>query len=103
MLVPLSYTVSFGRLDAGDPMEWEINLNDEETAAYNDALLLRKPFGDYPILKEALKRAYEEIMEHEFNRFKEEGEETWGDPYRECAGKYPVNKKEIEGLVRSKD
>ena len=103
MLVPLSYSVSFGRLDAGDPMEWEINLNDEETAAYNDALLLRKPFGDYPILKEALKRAYEEIMEHEFNRFKEEGEETWGDPYRECAGKYPVNKKEIEGLVRSKD
>lgn len=103
MTVDLQYSVSFGKLDGTGGLEWSIDLTEEENAAYEEAIKLRKPFDDYPILEAPLERAYEELCTEEFERFKEDGEDVWGDTYTECLGEYPVDEDEITRLVHNKD
>lgn len=103
VIANLHYFASFGKLDGSGPMDWDINLTDEEAASYEEAIKLRKAFEEYPALEKPLERAYDEILEHELELFKEGGEEYWGDTYIECAGEYPVDEDELTELVHKRD
>ena len=103
MIVELQYSVSFGKLDGTSGLEWSVELTKEEETAYEEAIKLRKPFSDYTVLEAPLERAYDELCIEEFERFKDDGEEVWGDRYTECLGKEPVDVDEITELVHNKD
>ena len=63
--VELQYGVVFGKCDASDWIEWEIDLDGEAEEAYLKAKKLRIAFDEFPELEAVLSAAYEEIEEQE--------------------------------------
>ena len=61
MTVELRYGVTFGKCDSSDWIDWEIDLTEEEEAAYNNAIKMRIPLSDVEELQTALDRAYDDI------------------------------------------
>lgn len=61
--VEVRYGVTFGKCDASDWIDYEVELTDEEADAYDEAIESETPLADVPALKDALNRAYEEIEE----------------------------------------
>ena len=76
MNVQLQYTISFGKLDAGDPIPWEIELTAEEAAVWQTAVERGEDPNDLPQLQEVLDRAREEIETQEAAVCEELGEEN---------------------------
>ena len=63
MKIQLRYAYEFGKCDVSDWMPHEIELTEEETAAYQRALLWDMSLYDVPELEEALLRARDELGE----------------------------------------
>lgn len=61
--VKLEYYACFGRGDYSDTIEWEVDLTDEEYAAYCKAIEDETDFEDDPLLQAVLDRARLEIIE----------------------------------------
>ena len=99
MTVEIRYGVVFGKCDASDWIDWEVELTEEEEAAYNHAIKMRIPLSEVSELEEALSRAYSEIEEQEI-----ENGIDFGDEYvLECTGRYSVDPDEINELVQNRD
>ena len=65
--VALRYGVMFGKWDASDWIDYEIELTDEEEAIYDNAIANEIPLEDVAELQDALDRAYEEIEDMEIS------------------------------------
>lgn len=97
--VELQYGVVFGKCDASDWIEWEIDLDGEAEEAYLKAKKLRIAIDEFPELEAVLSAAYEEIEEQEIDNLSE-----FDDEYvQECTGRYPVDPDEINDLVADRD
>ena len=97
--VELRYSVTFGKGDSSDWIDYEIDLTDEEAAAYDKAVAEGQCLDDVPELQEAIQRAYEEIEEMEI----ENGIEIEDEYVMECQGLVPMDEDELNGLVRGRD
>ncbi len=75
MKVTVQYAIEFGKCDLSDWMPWEIELNQEEEAAYHDAVSREDNLNDVPELEDVLSRARDEIEEHEAAVCEELGED----------------------------
>ena len=97
--VDVRYFADFGTCDASDWLDWIIVLEGEAEKAYLEAMKLRLPFDDYPILREALEEAYSEIEEEETDNHISLGDEF----ALECTGQNRVDPDEINELVAERD
>lgn len=97
--VVLQYGVWFGKCDASDWIEWEVDVTGEAEEAYLRAKMLRLPLDEIPELESVLDDAREEIAETEIENMID-----YDDEYvRECTGRHPVDPDEINELVRKRD
>lgn len=97
--VELQYGVVFGKCDASDWIEWEIDLAGEAEAAYLKAKRFHMPFDVFPELEAALSDAYSEIEAQEI-----ENSIEFDDEYvQECIGRYSVDPDDINDLVANRD
>lgn len=80
--VPIRYAVTFGKGDGTGWMHWEIDLTDEESAAYDNAVANNIPLDGVPELEDALMRGYEEIEREETSMGIDNGDEYC----EECLG-----------------
>ena len=99
MTVQLQHSVSFGKGDCSDWIEWEIDLTPEEEIAYNKALENDEPFDEIPELKGALRRAYKEIEEAEIQN----GLDMEDEYVMECQGEAEMDPYELNDLVADRD
>ena len=97
--VELRYGVIFGKCDASDWIDYEIDLTDEEAAAYDHAVENEIPLEDVPELRAALVRAYEEIEEMEIQN----GIDYEDEYVMECQGVAPMDQDELNDLVAARD
>lgn len=97
--VALRYGVTFGKCDSSDWIDWEIDLTDEEEAAYDNAIANEIPLNDVPELQDALRRAYEEIEDEEINMGIDNGDEY----VLECQGEAEMDPDELNDLVADRD
>ena len=99
MTITLNYGVTFGKGDGSDVFEWEVDLDEEQEAAYRRALMTGASFEDFPELQALCDEAYPEIEEQELDSFI-----NTDDEYTlECLGEAPVDPDEINDLVHSRD
>lgn len=99
MTVKLRYGITFGKCDSSDWIDWEIELTDEESIAYQDAIDNEISLNEVPDLKEALQRAYEEIEDEEISM----GIETEEEFVMECQGTAEIDPDELNDLVIERD
>ena len=99
MTVELTYYVTFGKCDSSDYMDWEIDLTDEEEAAYNNAIENGVPLDEVDELQDALSRAYEEIEAEEISL----GIENEDEYVLECQGEAEMDPDELNDLVADRD
>ena len=78
MTADLVYTVTFGRGDGSEEMDWSIELTPEEEEIYSACIEEGEDLDE--ALADALGRAYDEILEQEKENMEEMGEE-WSDGY----------------------
>ena len=97
--VELQYSVTFGKGDSSDWIEWEVDLIGKEEEAYLRAKMLRLSLNDVPELRGVLAAAYEEIEKGEIENLIE-GEDEY---VMECTGRLPVDPDEINELVADRD
>ena len=97
--VDVRYFADFGTCDASDWLDWIIVLEGEAEKAYLEAMKLRLPFDDYPILREALEEAYSAIDEEEIDNHISLGDEFT----LECTGQKRVDPYERNELVAERD
>ena len=99
--IPFEYGVWFGPGDASDWYEWSATVEGETEAAYLEAMKLRLPFDEFPVLNELFDEAYKKIEETEIDNFLDC---DWGYDYvRECLGRYEVDPDDINDLVAKRD
>lgn len=99
MTVELRYGVIFGKGDGSDWLDWEVDLTDEETEIYKNAVANETPLEDVEELKGALERAYKEIEQEEIDNAL-----SYEDEYvMECQGEIEVDPDEINELVQKRD
>ena len=97
--VELRYGVTFGKGDSSDWIDYEIDLTDEEAAAYDNAIENEIPLEDVAELQDALSRAYDEIEEMEIQNSLD-----FGDEYAmECQGVAEMDPDELNALVAARD
>lgn len=97
--VELRYGVIFGKGDSSDWIAYEIDLTDEEAAAYDHAIANEIPLEDVAELQNALTRAYDEIEEMEI-----QNSLALGDEYTmECQGEAEMDPDELNDLVAARD
>lgn len=97
--VALRYGVTFGKCDGSDWIDWEMDLSEEEEAAYNNAIKMRIPLCDVEKLQSALDRAYEDIEAEEIDNGL-----SYDDEYTmECQGEIEVDPGEINDLIANRD
>ena len=89
--VELRYGVTFGKGDSSDWIDYEIDLTDEEAAAYDKAIAEGRSLDNVPELQDALQRAYEEIEEMEI----ENGIDMEDEYVMECQGLAPMDEDEL--------
>ena len=95
----LHYSVTFGTGDGSDCFEWEEALEDDEEAAYLDAIRNKLELNSIEALQPAVDRAYADIEAQEIDNFLD-----CDDPYvMECQGIYEVDPDTINELVAEKD
>ncbi len=99
MLVTAYYSVEFGKGDGSDTIEWEIELNEEEAAAYRKALAIGEDPTEAPELEDVLCRARDEIIENELEILRE----TQDEYTLECLGELEEDPGELNELVHGKD
>ena len=99
MTVEIRYGVTFGKLDSSDWIDWEIELTDEETIAYQNAIENKIPLNTVPELQDALQRAYEEIEDEEISMGIDNGDEY----VLECQGEAEMDPYELNDLVADGD
>ena len=93
------YGVVFGKGDASDWIDYEIELTDEEEAIYDNAIANEIPLEDVAELQDALDRAYEEIEDMEISNGID-----YGDEYvLECQGEIEMDTLELNELVHNRD
>ena len=97
--VSIQYSVTFGKGDSSDWIDYEIDLTDEEAAAYDKAIAEGQCLDDVPELQEAIQRAYEEIEEMEI----ENGIDLEDEYVMECQGLAAMDEDELNDLVRDRD
>ena len=97
--VEIRYGVVFGKGDSSDWIDDEIDLNDEESAIYNNAVDNGIPLEDVTELKTALQRAYEEIEETEIQL----GIDSEDEFVLECLGLAPMSVDDLNELVAARD
>ena len=97
--VELRYGVTFGKGDSSDWIDYEIDLTDEEAAAYDKAIAEGRSLDNVPELQDALQRAYEEIEEMEI----ENGIDMEDEYVMECQGLAPMDEDELNDLVEARD
>ena len=97
--IVVKYGVSFGKCDSSDWFDYEIELNDEEAAAYDDAMKNGILLEDVELLQLVLSRAYEEIEEMEIQNAID-----FGDEYvMACQGLANMDEDELNDLVAERD
>ena len=97
--VAIRYGVVFGKGDASDWIDYEIELTDEEEAIYDNAIANEIPLEDVAELQDALDRAYEEIEDMEISNGID-----YGDEYvLECQGEIEMDTLELNELVHNRD
>ena len=99
MTVELRYGVSFGKGDSTDWIDWEIELTKDEEIAYNNAIANEIPLDEVEELKDALRRAYEEIESEEISNAIDNGEEY----VLECQGEIEMDPDELNDLIAERD
>ena len=97
--VELRYGVTFGKGDSSDWIDYEIDLTDEEAAAYDKAIAEGRSLDNVPEVQDALQRAYEEIEEMEI----ENGIDMEDEYVMECQGLAPMDEDELNALVAARD
>ena len=97
--VELRYGVTFGKGASSDWIDYEIDLTDEEAAAYDKAIAEGRSLDNVPELQDALQRAYEEIEEMEI----ENGIDMEDEYVMECQGVAPMDQDELNDLVAARD
>jgi hypothetical protein len=97
--VELRYGVIFGKGDSSDWIDYEIDLTDEEAAAYDHAVENEIPLEDVQELKAALDRTYEEIEEIEIQN----GIDMEDEYVLECQGLAPMDRDELNNLIAERD
>ena len=97
--VELRYGVTFGKGDSSDWIDYEIDLTDEEEAAYDKAVANEIPLEEVPELQDALDRAYEEIEKMEIQN----GIDMEDEYVMECQGLLPMDEDELNELVANRD
>lgn len=97
--VEVRYGVTFGKCDSSDWIDYEVELTDEEAAAYDEAIESETPLADVPALKDALNRAYEEIEEMEIQN----GIDLEDEYVLECQGLAQMDEDELNELVEARD
>lgn len=75
MKARLYYGVCFGKGDSTPPIEWEIELTEEETEIYQKLISDGVLLDDAEQLKPALERAYKEIEQAEIKQLLEDEDE----------------------------
>lgn len=97
--ISLYYTVSFGKLDCSDDIDFEYELTEEQAILYKKAVKMRRPLEDADDLYDILEAAYDEIVDLETEQMCE-----LGDEYTlECMGRVPVDVKHLNNLVHGGD
>ena len=97
--VALRYGVVFGKGDASDWIDYEIDLTDEEEAIYDNAIANEIPLEDVAELQDALDRAYEEIEDMEITN----GIDYEDEYVLECQGEIEMDTLELNELVHNRD
>lgn len=97
--VEVQYGVVFGKCDASDWFDFEVELTDEEEAAYDYAVANEIPLEDVPELQDALRRAYDEIEDMEIQN----GIDMEEEYVMECQGTAPMDQDELNDLVAVRD
>lgn len=98
-IVEVQYGVVFGKCDASDWFDFEVELTDEEEVAYDHAVANEIPLEDVPELQDALRRAYDEIEEMEIQN----GLDSEDEYVMECQGTLPMDLDELNQLVADRD
>lgn len=75
MEVKVKYAVIMGRLSPAPWMPWSVDLSDDETNIYQNAVKNKTPLNEVKALYDALDRAYEEIKEYEVECASDYGDE----------------------------
>ena len=99
MTLTLNYGIVFGKCDSSDVFEWEVELDEEQEAAYRKAIEAGENLEDVPELAALCEEAYAEIEDEELYNLIEAGDEYT----LECQGEAPVDPDEINDLVQSGD
>lgn len=97
--IELRYGASFGKGDSSDWFEYEYVLSEEQAAAYNLAVKMRKPLDSVDELAEILDAAYKKIEEQEIENLCDTGDEY----VLECQGRVPMDADELNELVHGGD
>ncbi len=99
MIGEIRYGVTFGKCDSSDWIDWEIDLTDEEVAAFKKAAMMGEDLDSVPELQDALQRAYKEIEEAEISMGIDNGDEY----VLECQGEIEMDPDELNDLVHDRD
>ena len=98
-IAEVRYGVIFGKGDSSNWIDYEIELTDEEAAAYDNAIVNGIPLDDVAELRNALRRAYSEIEEMEIQKSID-----FGDEYTmECQGLAEMDIDELNNLVAERN
>lgn len=97
--VEIYYSVTFGKGDSSDTLDWEVELTDEEEKLYDEALENDTPFDEVDGLNDALLRARDEIEKYEL-----QNAITMQDSYAlKCQGLLSMEPYELNKLVKARD
>ena len=99
MIGEIRYGVTFGKCDSSDWIDWEIDLTDEEVAAFKKAARMGEDPNSVPELQDALQRAYDDIECEEISMGIDNGDEY----VLECQGEIEMDPLELNELVANRD
>ena len=97
--VELRYGVTFGKCDASDWIDYEVELTAEEEITYDNTIENEIPLSEVPELEATLARAYEEIEEMEIQNGIDLGDEY----VLQCQGLALMDEGELNELVAARD
>ena len=97
--IELRYGACFGTGDGSDWFEYEYDITEEQVAAYQMAVKMRKPLDSVDELAEVLSAAYKEIEEEEIDNLCDAEDEY----VLECQGRIAVDADRLNELVHNAD
>lgn len=99
MTVEIRYGVTFGKCDSSDWIDWEVDLTEEEEAAYKKAARMGVDPNEVEELQAVLQRAYDDIEAEEISMGIDNGDEY----VLECQGMAEMDPEELNDLVHDRD